>query len=64
MSTSSKSLRGEQRPSGPPEDQLVRLLGRLIAQRWLRVHSGAGQQPREKASSTRQRRVTPSNAKE
>lgn len=64
MSISSNVSSGGQCQPGHPEDQLARLLGRLAAQRWLRMHSDAGQQPREKANSTRQRRVTPSNAKE
>ena len=64
MSISSKSTVVEHRPSGQPEDRLARLLGRLAAQRWLRTQASAGQQPLQKANSARQRRVTPSNAKE
>lgn len=64
MCIPSKPPPGEQRPSGQPEDRLARLLGRLAAQRWLRMQASTEQQLGEKARSTRQRRVTPSNAKE
>ena len=64
MCIPSKPPPGEQRPSERPQDQLARLLSRLVAQRWLRTQASAGQQPLQKANSAHQRRVTPSNAKE
>jgi len=53
MSNSSNASPGEQRSLGRPEDRLARLLGRLAAQRWLRMQAAAGQQPTNEVSVTR-----------